>query len=374
MSEETAAALARTGEILLQSLAAFCLSKPDCKYLWKDEILQRIEFRCQQIADVNDITEVDLCSGPEHRLGPLGHREKHTALDQGHEWQTLEWTQQNAKRNTPVIRKEIKDYYASQFHAPISRGWVNSFILRHPEDIIQIKRSPQEKQCLQVPRVFRERPAHNLKAYVQGYTSELIFNLEKVGISDWEGRRVRKVVIMAFIRRQTIHHGISRNMKHISLITCVSATGESYTLYRITSQMSAPIREQLKKDDVHFGTDLILKSNLKPSINVEIRLDSMRTVFLPNLTEVGTLDESYCLCHFYFRSWANLSRCQIFQAGSRLRKWPLFQALLYPRTSAFNRPAHKPSSSPATGRDNPSRWCPSNQCDGEHGLLIVSSQ
>jgi hypothetical protein len=59
---------------------------------------------------------------------------------------------------------------------------------------------------------------------------------------------------------QTIHHEISQMVKHISVIHCVSAVGESLTPYIITSQASRLVREQLKKHGVRFGTDFALRS------------------------------------------------------------------------------------------------------------------
>jgi hypothetical protein len=72
---------------------------------------------------------------------------------------------------------------------------------------------------------------------------------------------------------------------------CVSAAGESLTSCILPSQDSPSVREQLKKHGVRFGTDLIMKSNAKPYVSAEIFLDSIQTVFLPNLAELWRLDE-----------------------------------------------------------------------------------
>jgi hypothetical protein len=42
---------------------------------------------------------------------------------------------------------------------------------------------------------------------------------------------------------------------------------------------------------VGFGTDFVLKSNLKPYISAEIFRDCIRTVFLSNLPEIRALYE-----------------------------------------------------------------------------------
>jgi hypothetical protein len=118
-----------------------------------------------------------------------------------------------------------------------------------------------------------------------------VLNLDEVGISDWEDRKTKIVIVPPTMRGQAIHHEISRTVKHISVIACVSAAGESFTPYIITSQAPTSVQERLKKEDVRFGTDFVLRSNPKPDINAEILLDCIRTVFLLNLAELRMLDE-----------------------------------------------------------------------------------
>jgi hypothetical protein len=79
-------------------------------------------------------------------------------------------------------------------------------------------------------------------------------------------------------------------VKHISVIACVSAAEESLTPYIITSQALTSVQERLKKEGVRFGRDFVLRSNPNLYINAEIFLDYIRTVFLPNLAELRTLD------------------------------------------------------------------------------------
>jgi hypothetical protein len=51
------------------------------------------------------------------------------------------------------------------------------------------------------------------------------------------------------------------------------------------------VQERLRKDGARFSTYFISRSNPNLYINAEIFLDSIRTVFLPNLAELRTLDE-----------------------------------------------------------------------------------
>jgi hypothetical protein len=111
--------------------------------------------------------------------------------------------------------------------------------------------------------------------------ADLVFNLDKVGILDWEDCKTKKVGVPAAMLGQTIHHGVSRKVKHISVIVCVSAAGASLRPYIVTSQNSPVVQEHLKKQGVCFGRDTILKCNQKPYINPGIFLDSIRIIFLP---------------------------------------------------------------------------------------------
>jgi hypothetical protein len=84
-----------------------------------------------------------------------------------------------------------------------------------------------------------------LKEHAQNCIAELVLRLAEVGISDSEDRKGRKAVVQA----QRTHHGMYRNVKHMLMITCVFAAGESPTHPAVTSQNSAPIREKFKKHD-----------------------------------------------------------------------------------------------------------------------------
>jgi hypothetical protein len=179
-----------------------------------------------------------------------GERGKHPALDADREQQILDWIQQKAEQSTPVGKREIKDYCSTQWKVPITRGSVTVFVLRHSDQIFKTKSAREELQPLQGPKRFPERSVEKLKEHVQVYVAELVFNLEEVGISDWKDRKTKTVIVPATMVGQTIHHEISRTVKHISVIVCVSATGESLTPYVVMSQASTPVREQLKKQGV----------------------------------------------------------------------------------------------------------------------------
>jgi hypothetical protein len=154
-----------------------------------------------------------------------GQQGKHIPLDQDREQQILDWISQNAEQDTPITRGEIMDYCTSQFKVKSIRGLVNPFVLRHSDGLIQTKTGSQEGQRSQVPGAFLERTIQDLHEYVQGCVAELVFNFSEDGISDWEDRKTKTAIVPAAMLGRTIHHGVSRNVKHISVIACLSAAG-----------------------------------------------------------------------------------------------------------------------------------------------------
>jgi hypothetical protein len=53
--------------------------------------------------------------------------------------------------------------------------------------------------------------------------AELVFNPDEVGISDWEDRKTKTVIVRPTMVGQTIYHEISWTVKHISMIAGTSA-------------------------------------------------------------------------------------------------------------------------------------------------------
>jgi hypothetical protein len=78
----------------------------------------------------------------------------------------------------------------------------------------------------------------------------LIFNLDEAEISNWQDRKP------ATMRGQKIHDGISRNLKHISVIACVFTAGESLTPYIVTLQDSIPVQEARRSFEVRLNLEV----------------------------------------------------------------------------------------------------------------------
>jgi hypothetical protein len=106
---------------------------------------------------------------------------------------------------------------------------------------------PQEDTRLQVPRELLLGTISGMEEAMQGCIHDLLFDLEEIGVLEWEDRKSKKVVILSAMSRQTIRYGFNRNLKHITAITCAAASGEHVIPNIITSQESDDLREAPRK-------------------------------------------------------------------------------------------------------------------------------
>jgi hypothetical protein len=118
---------------------------------------------------------------------------------------------------------------------------------------------------------------------LQGCPADLVFNLDDVGISDLEDRKPKKAVVPIIVAAHNIHHRISRNVKHISIVTCISAGAACLTPYVVISQDSMALHRALEATGMQIGKHLILKQRAKSYVNADRFENYVRTVFLPHL-------------------------------------------------------------------------------------------
>jgi hypothetical protein len=94
---------------------------------------------------------------------------------------------------------------------------------------------------------------------VHVHPSHLVFNLGEVGISEGKDQKSKRAVVQMIANGQTVHHSVSQNLKHLSIVTCISAGGQCLTPYLVASQASEPVRRCLSTTGLRIGTNLILR-------------------------------------------------------------------------------------------------------------------
>jgi hypothetical protein len=65
-----------------------------------------------------------------------------------------------------------------------------------------VKNASQEVQRLDVLRYFLNTTIRYIAQYVQDRLTELVFNLDEVGISEWDNRKTKSVIIRVWAERE----------------------------------------------------------------------------------------------------------------------------------------------------------------------------
>ena len=303
MAKPCAAARALPLDELWQGLNRNCLSDRTLRALQQNAEFRDLQFRAHQIFYI--VTWARAEFGIELSIGALMRafncsrcavqsalangwaepksRGRHPAVDEESDANILSWVKQKAEKGAAVTRTDIRHYCRDVCKVEVSRGWVDSFLFRHNDELTEKKSSPQEEARLQVPRVFLDETIRSMHEAVQGCASDLVFNLDEVGISDWEDRKPKKVVVPITVGARKVHHRISRNVKHISIVTCISASGACLTPYVVTSQDSTAVRRDLQATGMQIGVHLRMEHRDKPYVNAQLFQNYVETVFLPHL-------------------------------------------------------------------------------------------
>jgi hypothetical protein len=131
------------------------------------------------------------------------------------------------------------------------------------DQLFETKSVPQENPRLDVPRAFLEAATDGFRDHIHNACAELLFNLEEIGISEWEDRRARRVIVPSVMRGQTILHGVHRNLKHMSVVAFIFAAGEHMTPFFVCSQLNDAVERKPKLEGNRLGVDFILRRRSK---------------------------------------------------------------------------------------------------------------
>lgn len=190
----------------------------------------------------------------------------------------LQFIEQGFSSGQYVTQRELLSFVENNFRKTLTYGWLASFLERWADHIARVVVSPQEQLRLQVPRQFLDQYIAMIKAYVPLVPAELIFNLDETGLSDWEERKAKQVIVPQHAKHTALHYPVDRTIRHHTLLCCVSASGDASTPLLICPRPSAT---RIFEKGIREHVDVSLE--IRPTAYVDAALFTkyMRDVFLP---------------------------------------------------------------------------------------------
>jgi hypothetical protein len=124
-----------------------------------------------------------------------------------------------------------------------------------------------------------------LREPVPGMKAELIFSRDEMCMSEWEDGKSKWLIVPKTIARETVHQNVSRGVKHIWIVACITAAGESLMSYIVAPHNPEPLRKRPIREVVRIDIDLVLKQRSKRYLDANLFLGYVNTIFVPYLTE-----------------------------------------------------------------------------------------
>jgi hypothetical protein len=157
-------------------------------------------------------------------------------------------------------------------------GWMHNVLFQRTDHVYRPIVPPQEKLCLVIPQLVLDKYLALIKEYIPLVSTELIFDIDVFGFSDWEESKSKSAVIWTDIRNLTFLYRVNRGIRHQTLICCITATRDAYCPLLVSFD---PTMRQVFYQGLHEGIELRVEITLSPYANAEIFGQHFDTVSIP---------------------------------------------------------------------------------------------
>jgi hypothetical protein len=153
-----------------------------------------------------------------------------------------------------------------------------SFLKKHTNLICRSVVRPQKDVRLEVLNEYLVQYIRLIKELVPLVPTELLFNIDESGFSDWEERKLKCVLMPTEARETTLDYRASRKIRHQTLVCCVTAAGDAHYPLLVSSD---PATRAVFEHQIRDGIDLQIEIRPSPYVNAEIFERYVDTVLIP---------------------------------------------------------------------------------------------
>jgi hypothetical protein len=220
------------------------------------------------------------CNARRRELNPSHRTGRPAALSEDQEVEIVQNLLRRASEGLFMKKSELLDEIERVYGKVLTFGWIHRFVTRHQDEIATGTVYPQEDPRLQIPRHFLDDYLALLREHVAGLNPHLVYNLDETGCSDWEERKSFDAIIPAALRHVNVHFGVTRRVKHQSMIVCISAAGDALCPLITTSDRSTL---GVFRDGIEENVDLRVHVGGSSYVDKEVFHAYIRDVLIPNI-------------------------------------------------------------------------------------------
>jgi hypothetical protein len=117
-----------------------------------------------------------------------------------------------------------------------------------------------------------------IKNYVPKIPAELIFNTDETGLSDWEERKEKMVLVPSIHIDSTLHSPVNWPVRYHTLMCCISAAGDAYCPLPIAPNRGA---QKIFETGIRRDIDIMMEIREPVYALANIFHRYVETVFFP---------------------------------------------------------------------------------------------
>lgn len=187
------------------------------------------------------------------------------------------------KHEQPTTR-DILQYVEMQFAVPVTKGWLQKFLIRQQGAFARISATAQEESRLTVTKESTTVYLNLLNDHVENVCSELFFNLDEVGYSPWADRASKAVIVPRELLETRVQFGVDRSKKNSSCLACISCAGDAILPLLVIHR--ATIDAEVFSDGFRNDEDMMVRHSPTAYVTGEIFIEWIKNSFIPYVENV----------------------------------------------------------------------------------------
>jgi hypothetical protein len=151
-----------------------------------------------------------------------------TALEPNEEKTVIRFIEAEHANGSLITQRDMLNSVESEFGKRLTYRWMHNCLVRRADRVCRAIIPPQEKPRIEFPQLVLDKYLVLIKEYIPLVLTELNFNIDECGFSNWEKRRSKPLMILTGIRNSTFQYPVNRGIRHQTLIYCITAADNAY--------------------------------------------------------------------------------------------------------------------------------------------------